>query len=33
VSSGLQFAGQRGHRIEVTGEWHTNKTNFIDIYF
>jgi hypothetical protein len=28
VSSGLQFAGQRGHRIEVTGERHTNKANF-----
>ena len=28
VSSGLQFAGQGGHRVEVTGKRHTNKTNF-----
>jgi hypothetical protein len=32
VSSGLQFAGQRGHRIEVTGERHTNKANFHTVF-
>src|ERR1700723_2319899 len=32
VSSGLQFARQRGHGIEVTCERHADKTNFHSVF-